>query len=61
MEMNFTSERAEAREFYSSPRLRIVEVKTQVVLCQSRDIKDAGEDSEDIFGTQSLFNNYGIN
>lgn len=50
MEFNYTNERAGALKFYSSPRLRIVEVKTRNILCQSRDIKDAGEDYEDLFG-----------
>ena len=51
MEFNYTNERAEAPKFYSSPRLRIVEVKAHGMLCQSRDIKDAREDYEDLFGT----------
>lgn len=61
MEKKITRGRAEALGIYSSPRLRVVEAKTRVVLCQSRDIKDAGEDIEDIFSTSSSFSNYGVN
>lgn len=35
---------------YSAPGVRTVEVKPRRILCQSRDIRDAGEDIEDIFG-----------
>lgn len=37
---------------YGTPKLRIVELKTKAMLCQSRDIKNAGEDYEDIFDTE---------
>lgn len=36
---------------YVSPTLHVTGLKTRTVLCQSRDIKDATEDYEDLFGT----------
>ena len=42
---------AETHAFYDSPRLRVVQMKARGVLCQSGDISNAGEDSENMFGT----------